>query len=403
MKILFIHQYFCPPDGTGNNRSLEVCTELVKSGVKITVITGKSSFPSHYFKEAKPYWIFNINGIEVIVLNTNYSHFMSFYRRIFAFASFFIKAWQVSRKQNNFDYIYTVSTPLTIGLLGVFIKRKFKKPLLFEIGDLWPDVPVQMGIIKNTFLKSALYRMESLIYKESDIIISLSKGMTELLLKKGIAANKIATLPNGTNNSYFTPASAIVKSEARAKLHYKETDKIVLYAGTMGFANGVDILVRAADYFKKHSHANINILIIGNGNRRHILEKGIAGMHNIKIHNEVPKQEIELFFNAATIGIACFAPFPILSTNSANKFFDYLAAGLPVCTNYEGWQAEYLRTFECGLAAASNNEIQFFENIIQLCNSPRLDTYSENARELSVTQFDRKDIAQKLIGIVKSV
>ena len=192
----------------------------------------------------------------MIRLNVNYSHFDSFAIRVFHFVLFLILSIFTSFFTQKTDIVYASSTPLTIGLLGIWYKRIFGIRFVFETVDLWPDVPVGMGIIKNKWLIKAVYKIEKWMYTESSHIVCLSEGMQEMIIQKGIKKEKISVSHNGTNCEIFKPNNSKILS--KPALGYKENDFIVLYAGTVGMANGLEQLI---DIAQAVSNPDIHFLI----------------------------------------------------------------------------------------------------------------------------------------------
>lgn len=400
MRILYLHQHFCPPDGAGNNRSYEFGKEWQALGHDVIILSGSGNF-----KDTLPFWTFskkyNYSGLKVIRLNVPYSHYMSFKRRSFAFLHYLFFSFLFSFRLPKFDIVYASSTPLTVGLLGIWCKRKLGSRLLFETVDLWPDVPVEMGLINNKSIIQYLYRLEKWIYRESDRIVCLSEGMRDEIVQKGIDTERIIVAHNGSNTSIFHPVKD--KLSMKITLGFQKTDFIVLYAGTIGLANKAEFIVEVAKILQEKGSQNVTLLMIGDGNRSSKLREvmSTSAVSNIKWLNTIKKAEVVRYFQASDIGVVLFAPFKILETNSANKFFDYLASGLPVLINYGGWQKEYLEGYSCGFSEPSAQAMA--EKILQLASSSSdYSKMGKNARELAVRSFDRKAIAAALSRIFLS-
>lgn len=398
MHVYYVHQHFSPPGGYGNNRSLEFCRRFVKDGFQVTVITSKANFPDLGFScEDKNYIIHNIEGIRVVILNIRYSHFMHYTRRVRAFILFSLRAYYFLKRQSNIDLLYISSTPLLVGMIGIRMKKKYNLPFVFETVDLWPDVPVDMGIIKNRLLQFFLYRFERQIYQYAEAIITLSDGMREKLYSKGVPRNKVYTIYNGTNTDQFYPDTT--DFALKRSLGFDHDDFIVIYAGTIGRANAVDFLIRVAACISDEGYDKIKFLIIGDGNRKSEVQKLARQLHtgNVVFKERMPVKDLNRVLQLASAGVVTFAPYPVLETNSANKFFDYLAAGLPVCINYKGWQATILKQYQCGLAASQNDLKGFADNLLTLYNRPdMLYQFQRNARKPAVNLFDRKMLAGQL-------
>jgi glycosyltransferase involved in cell wall biosynthesis len=392
VRILYLHQHFCPPNGSGNNRSLELALHWVKAGHEVTIVCGSGNFQNSlpFLQAIKRY---DFDGVKVIRLNVNYSHFDGFFLRIIHFIQFFFLSIFTSFITRKNDIVYASSTPLTIGLLGIWYKRVVGIHFVFETVDLWPDVPIKMRIIVNKLIIKVLYKIEKWIYNESAHIICLSEGMRDLIIKKGIPKDKVSVSHNGTNCDVFKPN--ITKSISKITLGYKEDDFIVLYAGTIGLANKLEQLI---DIALAVSNPKIHFLIIGNGNRKNEVQDYAIRKKasNIRFIDSVPKKEVKRYFDASDIGAVIFAPFTLLETNSANKWYDYLASGLPVIINYEGWQKYYLERYNCGYS--SKDSINLTDWIVK--TKENQETYFEktfNARNLAKLKFDRKTIALELL------
>jgi glycosyltransferase involved in cell wall biosynthesis len=398
LKILYIHFHFSPPEGTGNDRSLEFCTEWSQQGEEVEVLCAYGRKGS---KE--------INGFKVTSLGVKYSHFMPAWRRSSTFFFFFWKAIWYLLKTPKTDLIYASSTPLSVGLLALITKKIRNIPYFFETVDLWPEVPIQLSVtgyqlpvIRLKLVRKLLYWIEKLIYKNASTIVTLSEGMTESIIDKGISNDKVLTIHNGSNTEKFKPCHD--KAAAKIKLGFNPDDIIVIYAGTIGIANGCEAIIHAAKQIQDSGLKNVKFIMLGNGSRRVEIEKlnSQFSILNSQSIDRVPKAEVHQYFDAADVGLVTFAPFKILETNSANKFFDYLASGLPVCINYEGWQKAYLNKYECGLSSPMKDDLAFAKQIEVLCQSKELRIkMGESSRQLAVKYFDRKILAGELIKRIK--
>ncbi|MGN6644955.1 MAG: glycosyltransferase family 4 protein [Cytophaga sp.] len=396
-NILIIHQHFCPPGGFGNNRSYEVAQHLATLGHTVTVLCGAGNFqqqPENFFTST------NIDGIQVDCIGIGYDHHMNYLRRVLSFITFFLSCCRhVSRYKKNTDVIYAVSTPISVGLIGLWFQRILKKPVFFEIGDLWPDVPVQMGILKNKLFISFLYKLESFIYQKSKHIVLLSEGMKEYLLKKNIPEEKFTVLCNGTNTGQFAPA--VDKAILRKQYDLPTDTFIVLYAGTMGLANRLELFIDAAEKVGQTGNPQIRFYFIGNGNRLTEIKSLVENkkLSNVSFIESVPKAYVSDYFKLADAGIVSFASFKILETNSANKYYDYLACGLPVVINYGGWQKQALEKNHCGFSVST--AAQAAETFVTLLSDPELyRLMSANARALAVREYNRKEIALRLSKLI---
>ena len=244
--------------------------------------------------------------------------------------------------------IFATSTPLTIGIPALIMKYLFNMPMIFEVRDMWPDVPIAMGLIKNKAFIKALHKLEIFTYNSSEKIIALSKGMEYEILNKGIKAEKIAVIPNACDIKDFSNTKKIPLD----KFKNNSNTKICIYAGTFGIVNNLNYLINIANEIKNR-HYNIKIILIGDGIEKVKLTKKIKErkLTNIIFMIEpITKKELIKYIKAADCCISTVLNIPALYNNSANKFFDSLAAGRPIIINHEGWQADTIRTNHLGLA-----------------------------------------------------
>lgn len=138
MHILYLHQYFNTPDKPGGTRSYWTSLKLLESGHKVTMICIGRDTKKQYERKT-------IEGIDVIYVKTNYSQSMGIFARLKSFLHFMVHATYLSLKLKGIDFVVATSTPLTIGFPALVLKKFKNIPYLFEVRDLWPEVPIQMG------------------------------------------------------------------------------------------------------------------------------------------------------------------------------------------------------------------------------------------------------------------
>ncbi len=401
MRILYFHQYFCPPGGSGNNRSFELARTWAQEGHEVSIVTTPASFPEDQkrilLKNSSPANL-EFDGIQVHVLKVDYSHFFGFARRVCSFLKFYRALVKFLKRRESPDLIYASSTPPAVGEAARKYSAKWKVPFWFETVDVWPDVPAGMGIIRNGILLRWLHSRVNRIYRESAGIICLSPGMKQQVMSHGVPDSKIMVSLNGTNTLAFPHVARPQRNPVT-----------VLYAGTVGSANGLHHLLGAAKIIRE-KNSEVRFRIVGDGNDlSRILRMAIEmKLSNVEFMGMVAKQDVPELFGTADIGIVCFANFKVLEANSANKFYDYHSAGLPVVINYGGWQAEFLREFKTGLSSDRGDDEDLAKQILSLAGDYQLrQTMGRNGRKVAEEQFDRRRIAMELMkkfeeGIRKS-
>jgi glycosyltransferase involved in cell wall biosynthesis len=396
MHLLYLHQYYCPPGGWGNNRSYDFARFWVAAGHRVTVVTSAAMFPPQHAAHRQSITEMEIEGVRVIVLNVPYRQRMGIARRLWAFYAFWRRAQRVLRDIVDADIVYASSTPPTVGELGRRHARRNNIPYVFETVDVWPDVPIGMGIVKNPIAVWAANRFVNRIYRDAAAIVALSEGMRDQVLVHGVLPTKVHVAHNGTDTDAIRPT-----------VKHTEGPVQLLYAGTLGLANGAEALVQAVHALNQQGlQHKFTCRIVGDGSRLPALQQLVTQLRlpNLQLLPPVPKQDVNALLAGAHVGVSTFLPVPVLQANSANKFFDYLAAGLPVVCNYLGWQAHYLQAHRCGLASAQQDNEAFINNLKTLITDTELRRQMGiQARALAVSHFDRKKMAGKVLAICTDV
>jgi len=182
---------------------------------------------------------------------------------------------------------------------------------------------------------------------------------------------------------------------------------IILYAGTLGIINGVDYLVDIAAEMK-HINPKIKFLIVGDGKELHYIKKRAEEKKilndNLLILPPVAKNEMGSILSAVTVATSLFIDIPEMWNNSANKFFDSMAAGKPIMINYGGWQANLLKESGAGLVVPPNQPAIAADMLHKfMANDLGLEKAGFAAKHLAETQFNRNILTKKLIAVLETV
>ena len=377
MKILYLHQYFNTPEMPGSTRSYEFSKRLCDNGHKVFMVT------SNWQKKSSNRFE-NIDGINVFWSPVSYSNKMGFFRRLISFSLYIFYALKFSRKL-KFDLIIASSTPLTIGVPAIILKKLKKANLVFEVRDMWPQLPIAIGFLKSKFLIYLAEKLEKYIYNNSDSIIALSEGMKNEILK--INQNKkISVITNFCDIDSFCVDKKIGVN-FRKKFLKINNEPLIVYAGSLGRINNVKYLIHIALKFKKNN-SNAKFLIVGNGYQKEpIIKKAIEldlYKKNVFLADYYPKKQMPMILSSATIICSLFADVSAMENNSANKFFDGLAAGKPLMLNYGGWQSDLLAKHEAGFNIPKNNPDGAYEIIKKVINDKIIiQKMSNNSKKLS--------------------
>jgi len=372
MVILYLHQYFRKPEEAGSHRSWYIAEALCKAGHHVHIITqGESNFSEEIYPNLWVHYVAN-----------RYNQSMGFWKRVFSFALF---VWKAVRKAQtiSFEKIYATSTPLSIGLVALWLKKKYKKNYIFEVRDLWPQVPVELGILKNPILKKLSYLLERKIYQNAEKIVALSPAM-QSYIQKIVPEKEVLCVPNMSDCSQFEPQERKLNDTFR-----------FLYAGSIGFANGLERIIAWAE---KCPWAEF--WIIGEGAKLDFIKNLVQKrqIQSVRFLPKQPKNQLKNLFAEADAVLISFADYKILETCSPNKFFDGLAAGKICITNTAGWIKDLIEENKCGFYADTAEE--FAETLKIITQNLQIQKEMQaNARKLAETQFDKNRLCQKIVEL----
>lgn len=397
IRVLYFHQYFNTPEMGGSTRSYETSTRLAKMGFDVTIITTlRDKNVSDNLVVEK------ISGVTIYWLNIPYSNKMNFVRRVLAFLQFAFKSLRVGSKINA-DVIFASSTPLTVAIPALYCNWKNRIPLIFEVRDLWPNIPIAMGVIKNPLIKWLAESLEMITYKNSSKIVALSPDMKSYIVNLGISEDKIIVVPNAADFDLFQNLELFGPS-FRNKNGIKDDTIVVLYAGTFGNVNGCEYIVKLAALL---NDCNVCFLMLGEGKEKEILleiaENAGVLNKNIFFYPQISKSQIPEVFRSADLVISTIINVQALEANSANKVFDGLAAGRGVIINHGGWIADFLIQSKAGIQLSWDISNAANELRGLIVNKQRILEMGINAKNLAKTKFNRDILTIEIAEVIKSV
>lgn len=402
MKIIYLHQYFCTPSMPGGTRSFEMARRLVRSGHEVHMITSDMS-PGRNDQRG---WRETYEaGIHVHWLPVAYSNEMSHRQRVQAFLRFACSS-ALRARQVSGDVVFASSTPLTIAIPGLYAARRLNRPFVFEIRDLWPEVPIAMKALRNPLLISAARHLERLAYQRAAHVVALSPWMRAGVLRCGIAASKVSVIPNGCDFELFDVPSE--RGEAfRRRYDWLGKRPLVVYAGTIGKVNGLQYMVRLAALCRQNA-PDVRFLVVGNGREEALVRNLAAELdvldRNFYMMDRVPKQAMPEIFSAADLTTSFTIPSPSLNGDSANKILDSLAAGRPAAVNHGGYLGGIMEQANCGLQLAPDDPQHGAELLIRAITDPVwLSRARAAARHVGRSMFDRDVLASKLEEVLLRV
>lgn len=405
MNILYFHQHFTTPQGATGTRSFEMAKRLIARGHAVTMVcgsnaasrTGLAGDPIAGIRQGR------VDGIDVIEICIPYSNHDGLFKRARTFLRFAWKSVAIARQQ-DYDLLFATSTPLTAAIPGIIMRvLKPGRPFVFEVRDLWPELPRAMGM-QNPFILGGMSLLEKLGYGAMRGGVALSPGIREGMSRRSPAHTPIELVPNGCDLDLFRPTGA-PGDPAMLPAGFPRDGLRCIFTGAHGLANGLDAVLDAAAVLKARGRRDIHLIFVGDGRLkpRMVARKHSEQLDNCIFVDPLPKSELSRVMGQTDVGLMILANIPAFYYGtSPNKFFDYIATGLPVLNNYPGWLADMIAEHGCGVAVPPERPDLFADALERLADDPDLRRdLGRNARALAEAEFDRRMLADRLVDFLE--
>lgn len=403
MRVIYFHQHFSTPKGSAGIRSYEMARRLLARGHQVIMVCGSygggTTGLTGSFEGGRRRG--TVDGIDIVEFDLAYSNNDGFLKRAGTFVKFAVRSIGLAFTE-KYDVLFATTTPLTAGIPGILARWLRRKPFVFEVRDLWPELPRAMGVIRNPVVLGAMGVLEWVSYRSAHRLVGLSPGIVDGIADRGVQRDGIALIPNGCDLGIFS-----IPVEPWRPVMVRSTDLLATYAGTHGIANGLNSLLDAAAELKRRGRDDIKLLLIGQGKLKPALLERTQreNLDNVLFHDPVNKAKLAGLMASTDLGMQLLANVPAFYYGtSPNKFFDYIAAGLPVLNNYPGWLAELITEQHCGFAVPPDDP-RAFADALEKAASDRavLKAMGRRSRELAEAQFDRIRLADRWVDWVTGV
>lgn len=394
MRILCLYLHYHTPDCPSSARAYSLLEHLGRHH-EVTLLTG-SAWRDQRLTTQYP-WI--PSGVTAHELGVPYTNEMGVYQRALAYAGFPLWTLLKGISRSAPDLIYGISTPLTTAWAAATLARYYHAPWIFEVRDLWPDFPIQMGAITNPLLISMLKTLEHRLYRSASHIVTLSPDM-ETHVRDAVPDATVSTVEYGSEFTRTRIDTADVESLRTA--HDLPKTGIVLYAGTFGRANAIPALIQTARQLRHREE--ICFVFTGHGYHESTLRSAARTCPNIRIIPPQPRSQAHTLFHLADLSICSFIDRPVLATNAPSKLLDSLATGTPVIVTNPGWTRQLVQTHECGWYVPPEQPDALAQQIEALFDHPDLlQAAGMHAADIAQDRFDRNRHMNRIQRIVQSV
>lgn len=404
MKILFVTQIFETHNDTGSDRHYFFAKQLVRQGHEVTVITGNVDYKnaSKRFEESAGVINKVIDGISINYVPVYTGFRGSFYKRFFFFISFFYSSLIQALREPKVDIIYAVSTPLTVGFLGVILGKLKRVPFVFEVTDVWPDAAIHAGVVKNKIIIFLAKLVERISYSYSSKIICLTAGIRNSIIKKGVEFDKAILITNGVDFDLFKQMDK--ELNLSLKKEYSIEGKFVcMYLGAHGAYNSLGTILEAAKILRDRKE--IVFIFVGDGDEKMKMLNyvSINKLDNVKFFGTIPRiKSVEM------LGLAdCFLlpnrKGEFFEGNLPNKLFDFLASGAPVIVAGHGETADVVINAGAGVVIKAEDSVAMSNSISEIYDMEhsKRSLMGSSGRNFVSTNYNRYNHAKILINLLE--
>ncbi|WP_374512651.1 glycosyltransferase family 4 protein [Brevundimonas sp.] len=400
MRLLYFHQHFSTPAGAVGTRSYEMARRMVSQGHEVLMVCGSNSaaatgLTGPFVNGKRRGWV---DGIEVAEFDLAYSNHDGLPRRAWIFLRFALQSMSIALGAKA-DVVFATTTPLTSALPGIAARWLRNRPFVFEVRDLWPELPKAMGAITNPAVLGLLGALEWVAYKSATQLVGLSPGIVDGIARHGVPRERITLVPNGCDLQLFQGAMEPWRPTGVA-----DDDLLAIFTGTHGDANGLNSVLDAALELKARGAQGIKLVLVGDGKQKPALmaraeKEGLGDV--LLFHAPVAKTRLAGLMAGADVGLQILADVPAFYYGtSPNKFFDYAASGLFVLTNYPGWVADLLTESGAGCAVPPGDSAAFADALEDARDRKRAGELDREPSLRLASRFDREVLASKWMSVV---
>ncbi|HOZ87566.1 MAG TPA: glycosyltransferase family 4 protein [Bacteroidia bacterium] len=399
MKLLILTQYFPPEVGAPQNRLFELAVRLQAVGIDVTILTAMPNYPQMEIYKGytgKKYVYEETAGLKIHRSSIFVSKDKSIIPRLRNYFSFVISSAFTGRKiPGYFDFLLCESPPLFLGYSAMYLSRRKKAKLIFNVSDLWPESAEKLGVVNNKALLGMAYRLEERLYRKSALVTGQTQGICESIANR-FPSVPTYWLPNGVDLDFYDPEK-VKAANWRKENNFLETDFILIYAGIIGIAQGLELILDAAKYFV--DRPGIKFVLMGSGPEKERLlhKKETEQITNVFFIDGVPKSQMPSILKSVNAAIIPLRKLDLFLGAIPSKIFESLAMKIPVLLGVDGEAKKlFIEKGDCGIYFEPENVLALREAIILLENDEKLAArLGANGRQFVTQNFNRENIAKQ--------
>ena len=402
MKVLIFSQYFWPESFRIN----EVSETLLKKGIEVEVLTGKPNYPvgkifSKYqiwgcqSETYKGLWI---NRIPMLPRGGGSGWRLAMNYLSFVVSGMLFAPWMLRKKKFDIVFVYGVS-PILQAIPAIFLGRLKKCPIVLWVQDLWPESLSATGYVKNRFVIDLVGKTVQFIYRHVDLLLVQSRAFEEPV-EALASGTPIIYYPNSVDDIFLSDTSGAIPEIAGL-----DKDFSILFAGNIGTAQAVEVIVEAASLLVGYNE--IHFIVVGDGSCQEWMLQEIQrrGLSNLHLPGRFPVEMMPGFMQKASALLVTLADKPIFAATVPNKIQAYMASGKPIISCLNGEGARLVIESEAGFAVPAENAKSLVSAILRLyeMDPEKRQKLGENGREYYRKHFDHNRLIDQLIEYFKKV
>lgn len=403
MRILLLTHYYTPEFGAPQTRLRETVRTLGQLGHEVRVVTGPPHYPDGIVRagyRAGRASVEVIDGTSVRRLPMLPRRNGGFIDRTIDQGSFALAAMATRTDVRWAEVLLVESPPLFLGLTAAWLRRTAGRPYVFHVADPWPDFPVAMGALDQPIARRIAYAIEALAYRQASLVTTVTPGLVDLLDAKPSAHGKVRLVPNAVDTTRFDPRRD--SQAARTGLGWPEARTTLVYAGSVGLAQGLGTLLEAAAPLAAE---DVLVHVVGEGFERARLEAEARerGLDHVRFEPPRPAEAIPEVLAAADGILVMLRDGPLYEHALPTKLLEGMAAGRPVIVSAAGEAATIVAKAEAGYVARPEDPASLRRAIREFAADPGRAARGRAGRALAETTYDRLAAVTALASYLEAV
>lgn len=394
--MLVVSHYYAPEIGAPQTRLRETAAGLQEIGFAVRVLTGPPHYPDgavragYHMLQTRREWIDDVRVTRLpMIARPN----RGFRDRTIDQASFAAAAAAAISDVRWADVLLIESPPLFLGLTAAFHRVVTGRPYIFHVADPWPDFPIALGALRSPLARRLAYINEDLAYRFAASVTTVTSSLVARLEAKPGAHGKVHLLPNGVDLNRFEPE--VSPSDARRALGWPDARLTLVYAGTVGLAQGLGTLIDAMALLRDDG---VMLHIVGDGAERAEISARVRreGLDHVLIHQPVPAPQVPRLLAAADAGLVLLRRGPLYEEALPTKLVEGLAAGRPVIVSADGEAARIIQEADAGVAAPAEDAAALADAVRAVRDDPDRTGRGRRALAVAKASYDRRKVVGRL-------